>query len=93
METLEERVAHLEGRAMEQTVMMANLSRDIGELRHEMNVRFASIDARFVGVDGRFLGIEGRLAAIDQKISTQFLWLVGLMVSGGLALFTAILNR
>ena len=71
MDSLDERVAHLEGRAMEQSLILASLSREVAELRRDMHARFASM---------------------DQRMSTQFFWLVGIMVSGGLTLLTAVLT-
>ena len=85
MDTLDERVAHLEGRAMEQTVILAGLSREVAELRQDMHVRFAAVEHRFAAIDQR-------LTTLDQKMSTHFLWLVGILVSGGLALFAALLT-
>ena len=78
MDTLEERVGHLEGRAMEQTVILAGLSREDAELRQDMHARFSAVDLRFT--------------ALEQRMSTQFLWLVGIMVSGGLSVLAALLT-
>jgi hypothetical protein len=43
--------------------------------------RFEAIDRRFEAVDRRFDGVERRLDVLDDKLSRQFLWLVGLHVT------------
>jgi uncharacterized coiled-coil protein SlyX len=85
---LEERVALLEIRSQEQAAQLAEIRernadlrqdfRDVREeIRHfrdEMNRRFEVIDRRFEAIDRRFDGVERR-----------FTWLVGMMVTGFLA--------
>jgi hypothetical protein len=56
-EAAEDLVSHLEGGE--------SLRADVAELRHEMQLGFAKIDARFANLDGRFANLDTR---IDLKI-------------------------
>jgi hypothetical protein len=46
-----------------------NARADIAELRHEMQVGFARVDARFAGVDTKFAGIDTKFASLDGRFS------------------------
>lgn len=61
------RVAYLEGRVEEQTTMVYGLRDAITGLEDRM--------------DRRFAGLDQRLDNLDAKMSRQFIWLVGLIVS------------
>ena len=85
MPNLEERVALLEGRGQEQAAHMADLRttnaefrREFRDLREEMRQEFRAfrdeMNRRFEQVDRRFDQMERR-----------FSWLVGMMVTGFLA--------
>ncbi len=76
--TLEERVAYLEGKVEEQ-------SRLGGELREMI----AHLDQK---VDRFREELSGRIDALDQKVSRQFLWLVGLQVTVLLAVVGALIG-
>ena len=71
MESVEERVAYLEGRGEDHS-QMVNGIRDA----------LVSLEAR---MDRRFEGIDRRFEAIDAKMSKQFVWLVGMQVTTLLA--------
>ena len=43
--------------------------------------RFEAIDRRFEDVDRRFIALEGQIGALDQKMSRQFLWLMGALTT------------
>ncbi len=43
--------------------------------------RFEAVDRRFEDVDRRFIAIEGQISALDQKMSRQFLWLMGALTT------------
>jgi hypothetical protein len=78
-------VAYLEGRGEEHTHMVSDLREDMAALRNDMNRRFEQVDKRFDQVDQRFLHLEGkvdlRFDAIDAKLSRQFLWLAGMLMT------------
>lgn len=64
---IEERVAFLDGRVREQSDTMNDLREQFRAVRDQMDRRFEHLDARF--------------DAIDKRMSKQFTWLVGLMVT------------
>jgi tetrahydromethanopterin S-methyltransferase subunit G len=43
--------------------------------------RFEAVDRRFEDVDRRFTALEGQIGALDQKVSRQFLWLMGALTT------------
>jgi hypothetical protein len=51
------------------------------------------MDARFEGVDRRFDMVDRRIHTLDEKVSRQFVWLVGLQVTTLVALVGALLAR
>jgi uncharacterized coiled-coil protein SlyX len=58
------------------------------QLEQRMDGRFAQMDARFVQIDARFIQMESRFSQVDQrfesldaKMSRQFVWLVGILVT------------
>jgi hypothetical protein len=66
--------------------------------------RFDGIDQRLSGIDRRFDGIDQRLGsleekmdrrfdAIDAKMSRQFMWLAGMMVTTLAAMLASVLAR
>lgn len=77
--TIEERVSYLEGQLSEQSHALQELRSDIRRLDTRM-------DARFDVVDRRFEALEG-------KMSTQFLWLVGIQITTLVAIVGALLAR
>jgi hypothetical protein len=104
---IEERVAFVEGRLVEQARGMTDLRDAFVALEHRLedlsasvarqfeavDRRFEAVDRRFEAVDRRFEGIERRLDAIDHRMASQFLWVVGLQVTTIAAVFAAILAR
>jgi len=129
-ESLEERVAYLEGRVSDQAraqnelrEMVVHLDQKIDRFREElaarisaleqsMNARFESIDKRFESIDKRFESIDkrfesidkrfesidrrfeainGRIDALDDKVSRQFVWLVGIQITVLIAVVSALI--
>lgn len=78
MDTLEERVAYLEGRREEQAYMINDLRDAVSGLRDDMNRRFEQVDQRFLHLEGK---VDLRFDSIDAKMSRQFLWLAGMLVT------------
>lgn len=77
MEMIEERVAALEGRMMEQSQMFADIRATLGRLEQRTDDGFARvdrqfdrIDARFDRIDDRFVQIDARLANSDDRFNT-----------------------
>jgi len=98
--TIEERVSFLEGQLSEQSHTLQELRGDIQRLEARMDARFEAVDRHFDAVDRRFEAIGGRFDAVDRrfeglggKMSTQFLWLVGIQVTMLVAIVGALLTR
>jgi uncharacterized coiled-coil protein SlyX len=90
---IEERVAMIEGRLLEQTQTFAAIRQDIADLGRRMEQRFAANDQRFAAIDQHFASIDQRFASLEQKMSTQFFWLLGAQMTTTLAIIAALLNR
>ena len=95
MPTLDERVAFLEGRVDEHSRGVDDMRALVVQLdgkvdrridgldgRFEaIDRRFEAVDRRFEDVDRRFIALEGQIGALDQKMSRQFLWLMGALTT------------
>ena len=95
MPTVDERVAFLEGQVSDRrsdvevlrTLVVqldAKVDRRIDALdgRFEaIDRRFEAVDRRFEAVDQRFLDLGRQIAALDQKLSRQFLWTMGVLMT------------
>lgn len=79
MRSPEERVAYLEGHVNEQSHSML-------EVRDAVRTLEARMDARFEGV-------EHRIDRLDDRVSRQFVWLVGIQVTTLVAIVTALVAR
>ena len=79
MARVEERVAHLEGQMNELSQGLLEVRGAIHHLEQRIDMRFNSIDARF--------------NALDDKMSRQFVWLVGIVVTALVAMMGAVLSR
>jgi uncharacterized coiled-coil protein SlyX len=75
MSTLEERVAYLEGQVSEQSHAMLEVRDAVRNLERRMDARFESVDRR--------------IDTLDEKVSRQFVWLVGIQVTTLVAVVTA----
>lgn len=84
MPTLEERVAYIEGQVSEQ-------SHSLVEVREAVRSLERRVDARFEAVDRRFDSVDRRMDLLDEKVSRQFVWLVGLQVTTLVAIVGALL--
>ena len=107
MPTVEERVAYIEGQVSEQSHALVEVRDAVRSLEHRMDARFEGVDRRFEAVDRRFEAIDRRfdavdhrfdtvdrrIDALDDKVSRQFVWLVGLQVTTLVAIVGALLAR
>jgi hypothetical protein len=100
MASLEERLAFIEGQVSEQTRGMIEVREAVRSLEHRVDVRFEAIDRRFEAIDRRFEAIDRRFDTVDRridglddKVSRQFVWLVGLQVTTLVAIVGALLAR
>ena len=79
MATVEHRVAYLEGQVNEQSQAFTAIRDSLGRFEQRVDARFNAIDARF--------------NALETKMSTQFLWIIGVQVTVLVALLAAMLSR
>ena len=86
MQSIEERVAYLEGQVSEQ-------SHALLELREAIRSFEQRTDSRFEAVDRRFDTVDRRIDALDEKVSRQFVWLVGVQVTTLVSIVAALLAR
>ena len=97
MPTLEERVAYLEGQVSEQSHAMLEVRDAVRDLERRIDVRFEAIDRRFENIERRIdtvdAGLSRRMDALDDKVSRQFVWLVGVQVTTLVAIVGALLAR
>ncbi len=97
MAALDERVAVLEGRVSEQSQMTASireafvsLDQRVLAFEQRMDRRFELVDQRFVSLETK---LERRIDALDAKMSRQFIWLVGIVVTAMAAMLVAVVTR
>src|SRR6185436_15642295 len=85
VETVEERIAYLDGRVKEHAHMVRDLREDMVTLRNDMNRRFEQVNQRFLHLedkmDRRFEQVDRRFDSLDAKMSRQFVWLAGMLVT------------
>lgn len=100
MPTLEERVAYLEGQVSEQSHAMLEVRDAVRHLELRLDARFEAVDRRFESIDHRFEAVDRRfdivyrrIDGLDDKVSSQFIWLVGLQVTTLVAIVGALLAR
>ncbi len=98
MAELDERVAHLETGMEDQKQLNADLRADFKDLRVEMRSEFGNVRAEIHAVRSE-MALRTETAALYADIrdlrstmDRHFLWLVGVMLTGFLALFGAILR-
>ena len=96
-QTLEERVAYLEGKVEEHSrgygelrEMMIHLDQKVDQFREQLSGRIDALDQK---VDRFREELAGRIEALDQKMSRQFIWLVGIQIMVLLAVISALLAR
>jgi len=85
-QSLEERVAYLEGKVDEH-------SRGFGEIRELIMHLSSRIDALDQKVDRFREELSGRMDALDEKFSRYFLWTIGIQITVLLAVIGALLSR
>lgn len=93
MSTIEERVACLEGQVSEQSHSMMEVRDAVRHLDQRIDSRFEGIDRRFEAIDRRFDTVDRRIDSLDDKVSRQFIWLVGIQVTTLVAIVGALLAR
>ena len=107
MPTIEERVAYIEGQMSEQSHALLELRDAIRHMDQKMDARFdlvdrrfgsidqrfETFDRRFESIDRRFETMDRRIESLDDKVSRQFVWLVGAQLTTLVAIVGALLAR
>ena len=86
MESVEERMAYVEGRLEEQGIAMSDMRDAIVRLEGRMERFEDRVDRRFDGVDRRFDRLEDRM-------SRFFMWQVGIQITTLTAVVVALFSR
>jgi DNA anti-recombination protein RmuC len=96
VETVEERVAYLEGKVEEHAIMVNDLRQTIVAFQNDVNRRFEQVEQRFVHLEERmdrrfeqmdlrltegFNRADARFEAMDAKMSRHFVWLAGMLLT------------
>ena len=81
MPSIDERVSYLEGRVEEHARGFGKLRDTVLQLGLTMNRRFDAVDSRVDALDQKVDRFRSELSAgilaLDQKMSRQFLWILG----------------
>ena len=93
MPTIEERVAFIEGQMSEQSHALIELRDAVRHLQDAVRHLDQKMDGRFDLVDRRFEAVDRRFESMDDKISRQFVWVVGVQVTTLVAIVGALLAR
>ena len=90
MAALEGRVGNLEGRMQEQSLGIADLKNDVARLDVKLSESVVRLDAKISESEAR---LDARISGLDDKISRQFVWLVGMLVTVLAAVVGGVLSR
>ncbi|HET9268932.1 MAG TPA: hypothetical protein VFO31_12240 [Vicinamibacterales bacterium] len=69
------------------------IDRRFENLERSIDARFDGVDRRFDIIDRRFEAVDRRVGGLDDKMSRQFVWLVGIQVTTLVAIVGALLAR
>ena len=93
--TLEERVAYLEGKVDEHSrgfgelrEMMIHLDQKVDRFREELSGRIDALDQK---IDHFRKELSAQINTLDQKVSKQFIWLVSIQIAVLLAVTSALI--
>jgi ABC-type phosphate transport system auxiliary subunit len=93
---VQERVAVLEGKVSEMSqAFEARVDRRFEAAQTQAQAFEERVDRRFEAMQtqtqARFDGVDRRLDTIDARLSRQFMWLVGLVITTQAAIMTALI--
>ncbi len=83
MTTLDERVAYLEDKVAEH-------SNGFGEIRDSIRQVDQKLDRLFASLTDRIVGVDQKVDRLDDKMSGQFLWILGVQVAVLIAVVSAL---
>ena len=99
MPTIEDRVAMLERQVSEilplrEAVM--HLDHRVMHLEHRMDAGFQAVERRFEGIDRRIDALDAKTSrqfeVVHDRMSRQFMWLVGIQVTTLAAIVAAVVG-
>ncbi len=94
MPTLEERVAFLEGQVSEQSHALLELRDAVRHLEARLEARLSAFEQRIeMRMESRYDGLNRRMDTLEDKLSRQFVWMVGVQVTTFVAIVGALLAR
>ncbi len=101
MINVEERVAFLEGRVVEQSNTLGGIRETMASLENRLERRLESLEqslsqrlqALEASVSQRFERVDQRFDALDTKMSRQFMWLAGMLLTTLVAVVAALVTR
>ena len=75
---------------------IVDLRHQFAELRSDVNARFVEVNARITelrgDMNGRFDEVNRRVGSLEAKVDRQFVWLMGMMVTGFIAAIGALVG-
>lgn len=77
MNSVEERVAYIEGRLMEQSATFDDIRQTLSRMETRMDARLGALDHR---LDAMHASTNAALAGLDRKLDQRFSWLVRLQM-------------
>jgi nitric oxide synthase oxygenase domain/subunit len=86
-------LASIEGQMNERSHALLELRDAIRHLDQKMDARFDLVDRRVARIDQRFEIFDRRIESLDDKVSRQFVWLVGAQLTTLVAIVGALLAR
>lgn len=89
MPTADERLASLEAKVGGIADLRRDMDARFTELRNDMNMRFAEVNARITELRD---DVNRRIGALDAKVDRHFVWLMGLMVTGFITMIGALVG-
>jgi hypothetical protein len=96
VDSIDERVALLEGRVVEQSMRVDDVRDALTRLEERMDRRFEQLeqrlDQRFTLIDTRFLAIDGRLDRMTAQLSHLIIGVAVAAIAGLLGMITAMLR-
>lgn len=93
MPTVEERLAYLEGKVEEHSRGYADIRDGLQHLDQRLTFLDQKVDRFREELMGANAATNARIEALDQKVSRQFIWLVGIQIMVLLAVIGALLGK
>lgn len=96
MATVDERIAYIEGQMAEQAhtfLAIRDALKGIDQTIDRVEHHIDRVEHRIDRVEQRIDRLEHRIDGLDDKMSRQFLWLVGIQITTLVAVVGAVLSR